>query len=171
MIKRYIIAIFTSLSCSFAIQAADLKNEIFVCADTKDSLSRLVCYDKLAQSIRGTATATEVSSDLAVITPSQAITAVAASNEAEDFGKFHLKKKPVEKDLVTSVSSVIAKVQVLNYGKLYLTLANNQIWQQTGNNKLSIKVGDNVELVKGMLSAIYLKKEGINKRIRVKRMK
>ena len=172
--SRYIIAVLVSLSFASATQAFDLKSELKVCAATKDSLSRLVCYDKLAQDIRLAAGDEEITVKSNEKTASYAATATAAAGHSvskeDDFGKEHLDYASHEKENA-SIFSVIDTIKELHYGKLALTLSNGQVWHQTDTTKLLLHVGDKVELVEGMLSAIYLRKDGFNKRIRVKRIK
>ncbi|WDD99024.1 hypothetical protein [Thalassomonas actiniarum] len=168
--SRYIVAVMLGLGYTSAIQAFDLKDELMVCAATKDSLSRLACYDKLVQE-RKLSTGSE---DIAVKPRKKAAGDVAATtqskNKADDFGKAHIAATAAEEDN-SSMFSEIDKVKELHYGKLALTLTNGQVWHQTDSNKLLLEAGDKVELIEGMLSAIYLRKDGFNKRIRVKRIK
>ncbi|WDE05476.1 hypothetical protein SG34_000560 [Thalassomonas viridans] len=153
-----------------ATRAADLRTELRTCAASKDSLSRLACYDKLAQQSRlaGEDAGMPVKPRQKTAADNKTATA-AGGNQADNFGKAHL--QAVAEVENGSMFSVIDKVQELHYGKLALTLTNGQVWHQTDNNKLLLEAGDKVELMEGMLSAIYLRKDGLNKRIRVKRIK
>jgi hypothetical protein len=56
-------------------------------------------------------------------------------------------------------------------GQWQIYFTNGQYWQQKDNINLWLKVGDQVELIKGGLGAVFLKKHDINKRIKVRRLK
>lgn len=168
--SRYIVAVMLGLGFASATQAFDFKSEFGACAATKDSLSRLTCYDKLAQESKLSAASEDI-----VIKPrknaaSSASASISSKNIADDFGKEHIAQAVVEEEN-SNMFSEIDKVKALHYGKLALTLTNGQVWHQTDSNKLLLEAGDKVELIEGMLSAIYLRKDGFNKRIRVKRIK
>jgi len=168
--SRYFILAVLTLSIAPVTQALDLKSELKACAATKDSLSRLVCYDKLMQDTQLLEGAEEVEVSSRQKAPAYTASTGHSVNKENEFGKKHLDYASPE-DNKANMFSVIDKVRELHYGKLALTLTNGQVWHQTDSNKLMLEAGDKVELVEGMLSAIYLKKEGFNKRIRVKRIK
>ncbi|WP_281559146.1 hypothetical protein [Thalassomonas sp. RHCl1] len=168
--SRYIVAVILGLGFTSATQAFDFKSEFSTCAATKDSLSRLACYDKLAQ-------AGELSDSVEDISlkpqskPAGDVSAEArGKTKIDNFGKSHLTGIASEED-DGNMFAEIDKVKELHFGKLVLTLTNGQVWRQTDSNRMSLAAGDKVELIEGMLSAIYLKKEGFNKKIRVKRIK
>ena len=54
--------------------------------------------------------------------------------------------------------------------KLYFTFENGQIWKQMDNARFKIKAGEKAKLKEGALGAVYLKKLGNNRSIRVKRV-
>ncbi|WDE11783.1 hypothetical protein [Thalassomonas haliotis] len=168
--SRYIVALMLGLGLTPATQAFDLKSEFSSCAQIRDSLSRLACYDKLAQESKlnadDKAVRVKPRREAAVYTADTS----KSKDNADSFGKAHLETaSPGEEN--TNMFSEIDKVKELHYGKLALTLTNGQVWHQTDSNKLLLEAGDKVELIEGMLSAIYLRKDGFNKRIRVKRIK
>ncbi|GLX80660.1 hypothetical protein [Thalassotalea eurytherma] len=160
------------VSCLFigVSQANTIESSLKTCADIVASTERLACYDKLAKTFKtpkvAVATqAQEVAKPAAIVAP-----VVSQEQKEAEFGDHHLKKdkKPNELD---RVQFTIAKISYSGKKKLKLTFENGQRWNQSDTETLRLKVGDKVELFKGAWSAIYLKKVGFNRKIRVKRVK
>jgi len=147
--------------------ANDLASSLKQCATVSSSTERLACYDKLTQSL--STSAAKVEEKVAAAPAAVAVPKTQQKKEAE-FGDHHLKKdkKP---DELERVQFTVAKVSYSAKKKLKLTFENGQRWNQTDSETLRLKVGDKVELFKGAWSAVYLKKVGFNRKVRVKRVK
>lgn len=154
-------------------QAETLAEAVEKCRLVGNSLKRLVCYDQLAQRAN-----TLEDSDLAefynnrpvyreveVPAGSQGQTPAVQANEQNS--SFGLIKR--NSDELSEITAVVGKVEESLRGKLIITLADGQVWRQTGNEDVKIKAGQTVTISRGMLGAFYLKKQGTKRRIRVKR--
>jgi hypothetical protein len=150
--------------------ADTLSAELAQCAQVQDSLARLVCFDDLAISTKPSSVQeqTSIPTRVAKITPA---TVPAVSKEAS-FGAEHLKKLVLTED-ERQIVFIIEKLKKDQYGKWRFTFENGQQWKQADSNKFRVKVGERVLLKKGVLNAVYLKKNiaNSNKKIRVKRIK
>lgn len=172
---------------SFAIQA-DTLSELHKCANTKDSLVRLMCYDTLVKSLNsGQATlaksapvavrATEANSTPAPLRPTTEIVKVqkqpeSTASKEDSFGEEHIEKS--KEMLAQEIEQVVFTVQSTSKDarkKWRINFTNGQVWHQTDGQYIKLSEGDEVELSKGVLGVIYLKKVGQNKKIRVKRKK
>jgi hypothetical protein len=174
---------FFIVSLTIGYVQADPLTDLQKCADIKDSLKRLVCYDNLAKSLkhkRSTKPAVAVRvtepkkhpADIVAARPSQAKPIVVKQpqkqNTVDDFGGEHLKKP---KESIDEVFFTVKSVKKVMHNKLVITFENGQVWNQTDDNYLKVLPGDRVKLSKGMLGVIYLKTEKQNRRIKVKRRK
>jgi len=184
----------TSLVALLAFNThADSLNDLQKCAATKDSLTRLVCYDQVMKvlngaqipqsvvnkqvkqqiSVRATEPAKTVDS-AAPLRPvsSKAIVVKQATTKDEDFGQEHLAKTTAEKNNEIKEVVFVVKTAKQTARDLWLiTFENGQVWKQSDSKYIKLSAGDNVVLSKGMLGAIYLKKDQKNRKIRVKRQK
>lgn len=156
---------------SMSVNADTLDTELAKCGQVKDSLARLVCYDDLVK----TASLPAVSKKQSIVTVPRTktvpVTAPIVSKE-ESFGAEHLKKTNVsEEDL--QVVFVVEKLKKDSYGKWHFTFKNGQQWKQSDSGYFKVNVGESVILKKGVLNAVYLKKNDVesNRKIRVKRVK
>ena len=160
------------VSCLFigASQANTIESSLKTCANINASAERLACYDNLANAFK--TTEVKASAQATEITKPAAATPVVVSQEQKEaeFGDHHLKKDKKPNEL-ERVQFTIAKISYSGKKKLKLTFENGQRWNQSDSETLRLKVGDKVELFKGAWSAVYLKKVGFNRKIRVKRVK
>lgn len=166
MLNKIIVICTTLFAVSISAHANSL-SELNRCATINDSLERLVCYDELAKTInQGKAplkvvkkTTVEANKPLQVVKKS-----------AEDnFGQEHLDKE--QQAPVQNVTLTIASLEKINKRAWLITFTNGQKWKQTDSEALRLKEGLDVQLVRGALGSIYLKKQNANKRIRVRRIK
>jgi hypothetical protein len=173
MLKK-ILSVFLVLLLPSVAVAGNLVEQLNICAQTKDSLVRLVCYDKLAKnslstgvielkpvSVQPLASKEEKASQLVT----QEI-----KNDEDSFGQQHLKKDS-NNNAIKQVIFIVVNVKKDVRDKLRLIFENGQVWKQTDGNRLNIKSKDRVEISKGMLGAFYLRKVNQNKSIKVKRIK
>ncbi len=188
MNKKLVTSFSFSLSLillSFAAQA-DTLSELHKCAGTKDSLVRLMCYDTLVKSLNSAQTtlsapvavrATEPHSTPAPLRPVNEQVKVQKQPEAsiskeDSFGEEHIEKSA--EVLAQEIDQVVFTVESTSKDarkKWRINFTNGQVWHQTDGQYIKLSEGDEVELSKGVLGVIYLKKVGQNKKIRVKRKK
>ncbi|MCL2918587.1 hypothetical protein [Shewanella litorisediminis] len=169
----------TSLSAS-----ASVEQGLAQCAAVQDKLDRLICYDKLAESVASnpaaaTVTQPQAGAPAAVVAATPAATAVSAAPVApvapvsqpapameDSFGK--VKKTEAEPE---RIELVISALETDAYNNLKISFTNGQVWKQTDGRKFKLKTGENVYIEKGALGAFYLGLESRNTTIRVKRLK
>ena len=148
--------------------------QLVKCADTKDSLVRLVCYDNVVKSL-GKVTIKPDSSSVPIEQSPVKIESVVKNKKEvtsveDSFGREHIKKKGADKALEQVVFTV-KSLTVDGFKKKKIKFSNGQIWKQSDSVNLKLSAGDRVELSKGMLGVVYLKKLDRNKKIKVKRLK
>ncbi len=156
--------------------------EVQSCAQVTDNLLRLTCFDKLVVKLSKTASVEQIKSPVAKTSDASSVKVATASvasvpqiqkeaevtkKQVDDFAKQHIEKT----DGIEEITASITKLKKLLRGEYQITLDNDQLWQQKGSARISLKVGQQVVLSKGMLGAVYLTKEGNSKRIQVRRIK
>jgi hypothetical protein len=172
-------------SCFFIIilfatnsQATTLNNSFRECAKIDKDLTRLNCFDQLAKSFITPSENTDIQSIEVVKLPvliqkENPVISSIQDNEKkqfiDNFGSSHLKKDTVN-DEEKSMILTVAGVKKNTDKKLYFTFENGQIWKQMDNVRFKIKAGEKAKLKEGALGAVYLKKLGNNRSIRVKRV-
>ncbi len=164
-----------SLACiglaSLSANAENLKNNLAQCAKVNDSLARLVCFDDLAKKVTSSSDNIKQETIAGSVIKRDPVIAPSVSKEA-NFGAEHLKKTNVsEEDL--QVVFVVETLKKDQYGRWRFTFKNGQQWKQSDSGYFKVKVGESVLLKKGVLDAVYLKKNDpdSNRKIRVKRVK
>jgi len=168
-----------SLVCvlSTQVQAGDLQSSLQACAQQSDSLKRLVCFDKLAQSASVSRSEVSAASKSAepmaapqpVTSVASATSSVAAPKAEQTFGaeRVYAKKEQVEEVRFT-VKSVTKNAR----GKLKITFENGQTWQQKDSGAFTkFSPGEIAVIKRGVFDSFYMKKEDSNRTIRVKRIK
>jgi hypothetical protein len=145
----------SSLAVSAAF-AQSLPPSVAACASEKDSLARLVCFDReVAKYTQPTARVAPTPVAPAASTPPAPPVAItpppAASPTADDFGvsgDLARKRAAAREETVPAVKELraaVTKISSKPFGELVLELDNGQVWEQ--NEKKStfvIKVGDAV---------------------------
>ena len=168
-------------------QAQNVNEALTDCSKELDSLKRLVCYDRLAAGIPSpllkralpeeTKTiAPELKAKIVAkapipvmpVTPATQKTAEQAKIATSDFGMEHKVKQDKMQDKIYATLTAVTKTPLK---KLLLTLDNGQRWKQTDSGSLRLKVGEQVYVERGALSSFFVSKEGVNRRLRVKRIK
>ena len=162
---------------------ADTLTDLKKCADNKDSLERLVCYDNIVKSLKDKA-APNAPVAIRTTEPKDPINKTVATRPSvtkpivvqqqqkqiyeNEFGEEHL-NKPEES--IDEVFFTVKSVRQTGRNKLSITFENGQVWHQSDDNYIKITPGNRVKLTKGMLGVIYLKTENQKRRIKVKRKK
>lgn len=161
---------------------ADDLSAIKACAQIEDSLKRLVCYDQAAARLshkknieKGEATVTpKVISEQESIKKTPPNPIVESVDRKEQFGIEHVQNQQKSKEKATEEKDVTYIVDSLEKSirkRWLITFENGQVWKQSDTEYLDLSVGDTVHLSKGLFGAIYLKKDGSNRRIKVRRQK
>ena len=161
------------------------------CTQVQDSLQRLVCFDKAfaeapaaapqpapRAAARPTAppAAASAAAAAAVAAPvADAAPSIAPAKAEQEFGGERLKSTKEARKQDAGPSQISAKVTALKEmrrGVWRFTLENEQIWQQEESDQyLYPKVGDTVEIDRGMLGGYHLEVAGGSRRVRVTRLK
>lgn len=177
------------ISAPFAAKAqSSIQAELLACKAETDSLKRLVCYDKVAKKITPETLETQAKAVVpaqpkSIAEPKQVVavaptvvesapkaTATPTSpSKAEDtFGNEY---KPDREEWLDEVKLEIAEAKLNSSKKWRVTFTNGQRWQaQETKSNVRFKAGDIVIIKRGAWSAFYMKKEGSNRKVRVKRL-
>ena len=79
-----------------------------------------------------------------------------------------------KQDLTKAASEIAVTINAIKKNlrdKYVITFSDGSVWQQTDQTYLKIKEGQAVTVERGLLGAFYLSVEGLNKRMKVKRVK
>lgn len=161
-----------TLFISNIASAETLSEAMTKCSKVDNSLKRLVCYDKLHRQAQGytdselpariTSPSAHAGNSLPTAnSPQQRYTG--NSTAEERFGQ-----RAPDKDIESLTATVAAKKKNRS-GRMILTLSNGQVWTQIDDEYLGVKVGDSINIERGMLGSFLLRKSSGSKPIRVKR--
>ena len=144
------------LSFAAAAQAAGTDAELLRCLSQADNAARLACYDTLANSLRSA--------------PAAPTAAVPAAADA-DFGRVSMPKPKAEDSKTNSMQSrIVGTLAEWRRGQS-LTLANGQVWMVNDEPANFKPMQDPaVTITPGMLGSYFMKIEGINFQVKVKRV-
>ena len=169
-----------TLLCAFGAfnaHAETVADAMEKCRNTDNSLKRLICYDNIAKSLNQYDGASAQVSQLQAYR-SEAATQPRAQVEANrqpeasepknDFGLEHRRDLSAE---ASEVSLTIASFKDSLRGKKIITFSDGSVWQQSDSAYLKIEEGQQVSIERGLLGSFYLSVEGVNKRMKVKRVK
>ena len=160
-----------------SVQAnASIEQQLTQCAATADKLDRLICYDKLAESVKTDTISTQAIpatvATVAVPTTAAAIVATApqapAAKIADDFG---MEAKRVQENTVDKIYLEIQSIAEDAYGDIKVTFTNGQVWKQTDGRKYNVKQGETVYIEKAALGSFLMGTDDRNAKVRVKRLK
>lgn len=145
-------------------QTTNLAADIKVCRQISQDQARLTCFDALSQQKPSVSKLASTS-----VTAGQvALTA----QQIDTFAKEQVIKTSEERaNEINSITLTISKLSKTIRGQWKITFENGQKWQQKDSIKFKLKIGQEVILTKGALSAVFLQKENANKRMKVKRLK
>lgn len=161
---------------SFNLQAETLAEAVDKCRVISNSLKRLVCYDQLAQRANNLEDSelAEFYAKRPVAAPVQGQTysPVASDNSAMPENTFGLELEVLKekKAEASEQTSIVGKVDEDPYGKLIITLSDGQVWKQMDSEQFRLSAGDTVVISRGFMGSFYLKKNGQNKTLLVKRL-
>lgn len=176
---RGLLVLVTALSSTaFSAQAETISDALLACGNTGNSLKRLVCYDDVVKNINNYTGTQEAISRTVALAPranknveSQQPVKAEPTPPRTSNSEFGLEHKVSLDDLPDSFAGVVSKVTKSPRGYIIITFDNGSIWQQSDDKDLKIKVGQEIMIERGMLGAFYAQKEGVNKRMKVKRVK
>jgi pyruvate/2-oxoglutarate dehydrogenase complex dihydrolipoamide acyltransferase (E2) component len=176
--------------------SADLSADLRRCALILDSIERLACYDGLskrtaaavmapvaapaAAPVSAAATAPAATAAAAQGAPPPVAPAVppaepppetspaAADADSEDFG--------LEEQRAAETKLIRSRIDGIFdgwSGKTEFTLENGQVWRQAAGGKLVARESENpeVEIKRGFMGVYYLKVDGYNPTVKVRRIK
>ncbi|MGI2068813.1 hypothetical protein [Shewanella baltica] len=161
-----------------SVQAnASIEQQLTQCAATADKLDRLICYDKLAESVKGVtpalastqvapATVATVAAPTAVAVAATAPQAPAA-NIVDDFG---MEAKRIQENTVDKIYLEVQSITEDPYGAIKVTFTNGQVWKQTDGRKFNLKQGEKVYIEKAALGSFLMGTDERNAKARVKRL-
>ena len=163
---------------------ADSTENLLKCAEKKDSLVRLLCYDDIAKGL----VKSEVASTYNAV-PSGSIASNSVVNKVPKANMSSVQKPPVlsqenqfgsegltskNKQSTEELSQLVTTIKSIKktvYEQWNIVFDNDQVWKQVGSDYIRLAVGDEVVVSKGALGSYKLKKAGSNRSIRVKRSK
>ncbi len=131
------------------------------CASIENPLQRLVCYDKVAAG-EGVDIATSGTN-----ANEQAPANSAAAQPKDDFG-LPAKAEDGGND---SIYVAIQKTEKDPYDKWVIYLTNGQVWKQTDSQFYQLPLDADYTIERGVLNSYFLGRDGLNKRIKVRRIK
>lgn len=163
-----ICALFSSTVMAQELNVAALQ----ACSMVENDVKRLICYDNV---IKGEApidntkpTSTpEIQGKALIATTPQATQTTVVSSDSE----FGIEHKNIIKDDLEEITATVTQVKKAPHGELIITLSNNQVWRQIGNDSLRLKADNEVTISRGAFNSFLLKRKDKNKAIRVKRTK
>ncbi|MEM8981693.1 MAG: hypothetical protein AAGC71_01610 [Pseudomonadota bacterium] len=124
---------------------------------------------------------TEPTAPATVASPEPATTAAATTTVSLDdpvdlFGRSDKEIRDAaiqqsnDKSAPDRLTAAVASVSTTASGRFRITLDNEQTWTQTESARFRLREGDAVEIRRGQLGAYFLKKQGKNRSVRVRRI-
>ncbi|MBI2380243.1 MAG: hypothetical protein HYV16_05785 [Gammaproteobacteria bacterium] len=172
----------TSLLCLSGSAQADFAGQFKACAAMVNGAERLACYDGLARQQSLETSAAPLSSVGPVSeTDAEATVEPApapAASTAQQFGLEDLPKPESRNDAERERAGELMHARLLGSHKGWspgseFVLDNGQVWKNVDGSSAFYPLGENpaVTLEKGMLGAYWMSFEGLNKKVKVKRIK
>ena len=171
------------LSVSPAAQATSLQELLTECRAMSNGVERLACYDainitdlsdkrpmpeqmdktipQIAREKR------QQAQEAASPQPEQAVASATKTNPQSQFG---LKVKS-EVQALEVISDTVVEVTKSARGKKVIHMKSGAVWQQVDSAYFKLEDGMRVYIECGALGSFYLSHEGVNRRIKVKRIK
>ena len=176
--------------------SADLSADLRRCALILDSIERLACYDGLSKRAAAAVTAPVAATAAAPVSaaatapaataaaaqgapppvapavppaePPPETSPAAADADSEDFG--------LEEQRAAETKLIRSRIDGIFdgwSGKTEFTLENGQVWRQAAGGKLVARESENpeVEIKRGFMGVYYLKVDGYNPTVKVRRIK
>jgi hypothetical protein len=172
-----LIAAALALAACLPLHAADdpgtTTRGFIKCLELSDPAERLACYDRMAVAAvelgltlpgaGSTAPAVAV-----VASPAATSPAPGAATAVDDFG---LEQEKAQQALQSVTANVVGGFQGWS-GETVFELDNGQVWEQAGSGRYEYSGEDRAVVIeRGFLGSFSLKPEGLNRTVRVKRIK
>lgn len=187
--RKLVLGVSLLLPFTFGVNAqqGSIAVAIEKCSSEKSSLKRLVCFDRMAKSMRQysgleqsltTAMPPIAASPIqpqspaklpvpAVATTPQGLVESASAPSGEQV--FGLEHKQDTDEMISKLYGYVTDVTKSIRGMSIITIDNGQVWRQNDGSALKVKVGETVYIERGVLGAFYLGKDDLNRRMKVKR--
>jgi hypothetical protein len=158
------------LSFTALAQPANMAS-LLACKDIKNDHDRLACFDRLANSLANTQGKIEQLKSPSIVQKMPAkIAPVAQPNVVEQQEEFGLPAKTPAQE-IERIQSVVAKISKTPFDKLIVTLDSGAVWQQSSGRAIKLKKGEHIYIERGTIGSFFLGKEGLNGRMKVKRIR
>ncbi len=152
----------------------ELKTHLQSCKQISDEEQRLSCFDAIVSQLDSKELQmpenTEKVSSLIISEASEAnntpLAKTPPQHTIQDFG-FKTPKSYAE---TLEIISTVKSTQTDLRNKLLITLENGQKWQQVEQSYFKVKIGDNCTVKRGSFGSFFLSIEGLDKKIRVRRV-
>ena len=187
--RKLVLGVSLLLPFTFGVNAqqGSIAVAIEKCSSEKSSLKRLVCFDRMAKSMRQysgleqsltTAMPPIAASPIQPQSPAKLpVPAVAAAPQgavesaSAPSGEqvFGLEHKQDTDEMISKLYGYVTDVTKSIRGMSIITIDNGQVWRQNDGSALKVKVGETVYIERGVLGAFYLGKDDLNRRMKVKR--
>lgn len=143
--------------------ASSLPGNLVQCRTIDNDAKRLACYDLALEQL-----ATDASQ--LVAPPAQEVKSAAQPTAKQRFGQEHLKAGQQDKpQQLEQLEAQVVSIKKAPYKKQIITLSNGQVWKMVAK-QLRVKADETIYIKRGILSAYYMGKPGVNKTVRVKRL-
>ncbi|MGQ0741264.1 MAG: hypothetical protein ACT4OG_03065 [Alphaproteobacteria bacterium] len=178
------VAMLAAAPIALAATPREMLNLLAQCAEAKDSIERLACFDKLAPQLRETVAAMKKPSER---TEEDRISlfgfdfgGVFGSREGpttpEEFGKAQVRAPEEEVEILESITAGVTEYAMTPFGKFIVFLDNGQVWRQldadTGVARFLKPASRNKVIIsRGLLGSYNLKINDQNLIFKARRVK
>lgn len=180
MLKYWVAPLLLLTAATSAITAEPSAEAARQCTQLKDSLERLVCYDRVFMAPAATSPApppvAPVPAPAPVLAPAPAPPVVIAPPPPPPVATAPAPRpaptRPAAQETPDVVEAKIAELKELRREVYLFTLDNGQIWQQgESQGVLDVRVGDSLVIRKGRFGGYLLELTKGSPRLRVSRLK
>ena len=149
-------------------EARDATRGFMECLELRDPAERLACYDRMALAVIEFGLALpEVAGEQGAPAAAAAAPAAEAPTPEEEFGLEQARAAETE----SITAAVVGGFQGWT-GDTIFELDNGQVWQQTGTGRYEYSGQDRAVIItRGFLGSFSLQPEGLNRTVRVQRIK
>lgn len=151
------------------------------CLELKDPTERLACYDRMAVAAvelgltlpgaSGAPAAPAAATGAVAAAASSTTPAPAATRRADAAEDFGLEQEKAQQALEAITAKVVGGFRGWT-GETVFELDNGQVWEQAGSGRYEYSGEDRAVVIeRGFLNSFSLKPQGLNRTVRVKRIK
>ncbi len=166
------------ITCCFLLlsgttKGSELASDVLQCLKIQQTVSRLQCYDSIAQKLQvQPVVVTEQATTTAIPAeqmPVQAHVSPQAATAPQPESQFGLKQKDPS-ELLGSISGKVVSVDETGLKKLEILLDNQQLWRQQDAERVDVRTGDTCIIRSGSLKSFLMECERRKKSFRVRRV-